>query len=174
MGLATLLAFIPIQAEAVESHSVVNTGALDPTPIIQDYYHIEDSSALGSLSSVVPTVAPLMKEEPKELKTIEEVKEYIIKMSEKYDVSAKLLLAIAKAESGFVINARNFSSTASGLYQYLDGTFLNYCIKIYGLTDTMKQKNNPKIQIECAVKMIRDGGKSHWSESMRSWSHALP
>lgn len=173
MGLATLLVLIPVQAQAVEPLTVVNSSALEPVPIIENINNIE-GSALISPNSVLPTVAPLLKEIPKQLTTTEEIKDYIVLMANRYDVSAKLLLAIAKAESGYVANARNISSSASGLYQYLDGTFLNYCIKYYGLTDTMIDKNNSKIQIECAAKMIRDGGRAHWSESFAGWSHAIP
>lgn len=178
MGVATLLVLIPSQAQAVDTRSVIDSSALEPAPIIENINHIEDESALVSPNSVLPTVAPLMKELPKQLTTTQEIKDYIVLMANRYKVSSKLLLAIAKAESGYIINAKNQGSTASGIFQYINKTFFDYCIIKYGLTSTMKDKNNPKIQIECAALMIRDGGVSHWSESQRAWqyawSHAIP
>ncbi len=66
-------------------------------------------------------------------------------------------------------NAKNTGSSASGAYQFLDGTFKHFCVDEYRL-GTMKQKNDPDIQIECAVRMIAAGLVGHWDESKPVWS----
>ncbi len=87
-----------------------------------------------------------------------------------YNVSPVLAVSIIKAESNFDIDAKNTTSTASGLAQYINGTFSGFCIDRYRLTDTMKEKNNPYVQIECLVLMLSEGGVGHWSESKGAWS----
>ncbi len=76
---------------------------------------------------------------------------------------------IVVAESGWKPDIKNKVSTASGLFQFLDGTFKSYCIEKYGLAESMDQKNDPYIQIDCAVRMIRAGGVGHWDASKHSW-----
>ena len=100
--------------------------------------------------------------------------DYIESRAMYYGVNPKKALAIAKAESNLVINAKNSESTASGIYQFINGSFKYFCIEKYKMTDTMEDKNNPYIQIECATKLLGEGGDKHWSESSSKWSkHAL-
>jgi len=80
---------------------------------------------------------------------------------------------IAKAESNWNPNAKNKSSSASGLFQFIDGTFRAYCINKYRLADSMAQKNNPYIQIDCAVKMLNLGLVGHWDASASVWKKSL-
>lgn len=125
----------------------------------------------SGLFVTAPYVAPLP---PVEVR-IPEPREYLM---EKTGPDFDLFNRIVIAESGWQIDIKNASSSASGLFQFLDGTFKTYCIggtdakgNSYGyfLTDTMKDKNNPYIQIDCAVAMIYDGGLSHWNESKYLW-----
>ena len=82
------------------------------------------------------------------------------------------MLAIAKAESGINANAKNPSSTASGVMQFLDSTFKNYCVKKYGMAD---EKDNPFIQINCAVEMLKEkDGWFHWKSSYAVWGKTYP
>jgi len=104
-----------------------------------------------------------------ELNSTTSIAEYIEARAMVYGYSPKRAVAIAKAESSLNPNAKNSGSTASGLMQYINGTFLGFCINKYKLTDTMEDKNDPHIQIECAVRMLSEGGESHWSESSGSW-----
>lgn len=76
---------------------------------------------------------------------------------------------IINAESGWKIYARNSLSTASGLAQYLDSTFLKYCVGIYKFAESLKDKNDPYIQLKCFNKMVDDGGISHWWPSQIYW-----
>lgn len=91
----------------------------------------------------------------------------------KYDIDPALPLAIAKAESGLVINAKNSHSSASGLFQYINSTFEYFCIKKYGIAQSMADKNNPDFQAHCAVRMLADGGESHWNESRHVWGKSF-
>lgn len=53
----------------------------------------------------------------------EEVKALIISYSEQYGISPEAPLCIAQKESGFNSNSRNRNSSASGVFQYLNGTW---------------------------------------------------
>ena len=33
----------------------------------------------------------------------------------------------------------------------------------------MDEKNDPDVQIKCAVRMLAEGGDSHWDESRKVW-----
>lgn len=91
-----------------------------------------------------------------------------------YNVRPDLPLAIIRAESGFDIDAKNASSTASGIAQYVNGTFKGFCIEKYKLTDSMSHKNDPYVQIECLVRMLSEkGGIRHWDASKSSWSKLI-
>ncbi len=84
-----------------------------------------------------------------------------------------MALAIGDAESGLYPNAKNASSTASGLFQFIDGTFKWLCIDRYGITDTMDDKNDPHVQTECAILAFKDGLEHHWNASKPVWGKAL-
>jgi hypothetical protein len=79
------------------------------------------------------------------------------------DEFAKLpveLQRVAKCESSLNINAKNPHSTASGLFQFLDGT-ANWVYKeLYGKPVT--DKNNPMVQIEMAKWLYQNYGLTHW------------
>lgn len=79
--------------------------------------------------------------------------------------------SIAWAESRFNPNAKNTASTASGVFQFLDGTFNEYCIRRYEYATSTTQKNDPDIQIECALRMLQmPRGEDHWYPSRPYWS----
>lgn len=83
--------------------------------------------------------------------------------------------SIAWAESRFNPNAKNASSTASGVFQFLDGTFKEYCIRRYEFATSTAQKNDPNIQTECALRMLEmPGGDSHWDPSRSMWPLYVP
>lgn len=99
----------------------------------------------------------------------EGIPELIAWYAEKNGASTTTAVAIAKAESNFVPNAKNASSSASGIFQYINGTFKSFCIEKYKLTDTMEDKNDISIQADCATRMLAEGGEHHWSESAHVW-----
>lgn len=66
--------------------------------------------------------------------------------------------AIVKRESGFNPRAENPRSTASGLYQFIDGTF-RYCRTGYGHASYAPVA----VQVACARKVWDNGrGARHW------------
>lgn len=97
------------------------------------------------------------------------IEEKIEQTAIKFSYSSARAIAIAKAESGLKPEARNSHSTASGLYQFIDGTFKAYCINKFQYAESLKQKNDPDIQIQCAVRMLSEGGESHWNASKPVW-----
>lgn len=83
-----------------------------------------------------------------------------------YGVDIDLAKRIAFCESRFNPLARNPSSTASGLFQWLDGSFYYYAKK-YNLPTA--NKDDPNIQIRLSMMVIRDGGLSNWYASRACW-----
>lgn len=81
----------------------------------------------------------------------------------------ELMNRIVIAESGWKPDIKNKKSSASGLFQFIDGTFRSQCIEKYEFAESMADKNDPYIQIDCALAMIKDGGLSHWNASKALW-----
>lgn len=79
-----------------------------------------------------------------------------------------ILVAIAQAESNFLWNAKNPISSAQGVFQWIDSSWLHFC------SDTLEDKLDPILQTECAVKVLKEeGGWRHWSESMFAWKRLV-
>lgn len=73
------------------------------------------------------------------------------------------LVRVALCESGGDFNAQNPISTASGLFQFLDGTAKMVHQEVYGEPLDMNHKNDPIIQIEMAFWLYENHGLSQWS-----------
>lgn len=67
---------------------------------------------------------------------------------------AKIMLAIAKAESNLRANARNSKSTARGVFQIIAGTWYNY--------DCVGDKYDWKDNTKCAIKIMKKSGFGQW------------
>lgn len=92
--------------------------------------------------------------------------ESIIRLyASKSNVGGDLMVSIAKCESGLKIDIKNPKSSASGIFQWLDSSWLRYS-KIYGI---IGDKNNPANQAELTAKVISNGGIGNWSESKICW-----
>lgn len=118
------------------------------------------------LSSLILSLAAISS-----LNSAAQIKDYAISRAIDNGASVQLTLAIIQAESGFNPNAKNKSSTASGLAQWLDGSFKYYCIDRYKLTDSIKEKDNPYVQIECLVRRLSEPeGYKDWTASESIWS----
>lgn len=72
-----------------------------------------------------------------------------------------VMVRIAEAESSFSEKARNPRSTAKGVFQILDGTWMNY-----GCTGNVL---NAKDNIECARKIYEKSGTTPWLDSSDKW-----
>lgn len=108
------------------------------------------------------------------VKTPAQIEDYIIYKAMRENLSVGMVVAIAKSESGFNKDAHNPDSTASGVFQFLDGTFRTYCIDKYDRAESMSQKNDPVIQVNCAVDMLLEkNGYKHWYASFAGWGHHL-
>lgn len=81
------------------------------------------------------------------------VQEIIANAANKYGVPVEALLAIAKIESNFNADAANPNSTASGLFQFTDGTAGDM-----GLTGD--KRNDAEAQAEAAAKMAASNSRS--------------
>lgn len=103
-----------------------------------------------------------------DLRALEKAKlrSMIISKAIKNNIDPDLFLRIAICESGLQKNSQNKNSTASGIFQFLNSTFIKQA-KAYGLRST--DKNNPEIQAELAALMISDGGIHNWSASRSCW-----
>lgn len=78
---------------------------------------------------------------------------------------APIMLQVARAESRLVPSARNPTSSAKGLFQVLDSTWV-----LYGcLGDVLNEDDN----IACARKIYDDSGLFPWNESRYAWSGSL-
>ena len=85
--------------------------------------------------------------------------------AEAFGADAELALRIVRCESGFNPDAQNPTSSASGLFQFINSTWESQSQK-YGVST---EKNDPYGQIEVATRMLADGGKSHWLASAGCW-----
>ncbi len=85
----------------------------------------------------------------------------IFDYAQRYGADPELMVRIARCESGFNPAAQNKTSSASGIYQYINSTWQSQSLK-YGITT---QKNDPYGQIELTARILADGGIHHWDAS---------
>jgi soluble lytic murein transglycosylase-like protein len=96
----------------------------------------------------------------------EEVVELIKSYSSQYGISANLPLAIARCESGYNQFSKNKSSSASGVFQYLIGTWAGTDEGKAGLSVFDADAN-----VRAAIKYIASrGNASPWNSSKSCWS----
>ena len=81
------------------------------------------------------------------------------------DTDISVFVRIARAESNFNPLAKNKSSTATGIYQFINGTFHRYCTgkNVYNFVDN----------IDCFYKVLETDGYpkalNHWNASRSKW-----
>jgi soluble lytic murein transglycosylase-like protein len=83
---------------------------------------------------------------------------------DKWSVDERLMLRIAQAESGLDPGAKNPTSSASGVYQWIASSWKSICQPL-GFEDVFNASEN----IECAAMTIKNGGISHWDASRFAW-----
>lgn len=118
-----------------------------------------------------PLMVPLVIDDPK-TKTVQEI---VWEESKANLVDPRLPYAIMMAESGGRATATNPSSSATGLFQFVNGTWESFCVKKYGLGGTWEDKINPVTNTRCAIYILRDGGfdaaYGHWKSSYQWWKN---
>lgn len=87
----------------------------------------------------------------------------------KHGVDVNLALNIACSESRFEANAKNPHSTASGVFQFLNGTFKGYGVKYWGSLDG-RDVFDARDNIELAMYVLADVGTRDWNASKTSWA----
>lgn len=93
--------------------------------------------------------------------------ERITYFSEKYGVEPSLAIAIARCESGFVATAKNPSSSASGMFQFINSTWASTMNRMGLPTDT--PKTDPVLGTMAGVWLLSVDGVVHWEESRSCW-----
>lgn len=81
-----------------------------------------------------------------------------------HGVDIDTALDVACAESRFDPTVKNPISTASGVYQWLDGSWAYYGTKYWG-TLNGRDKLNADDSIELAMLVLRDRGTTDWNAS---------
>jgi len=80
---------------------------------------------------------------------------------ELYDLAYRII----ECESGWDASAQNKMSTAYGLGQVIDGTFL-WVQKKWRIE---LDRDNPEDQMYIVVRLLEEKGYSHWAESAHCW-----
>ncbi len=105
---------------------------------------------------------------PLESRSVEQIIEDTAKQHGFKDV--ELLKRIAKCESSLNPQAKNTESTATGIYQYLAGTWEEACKKT-GHTDwTLEDRTDVEKATRVAIWHISRGELSRWNESKVCWN----
>jgi hypothetical protein len=98
------------------------------------------------------------------------VRELVEASATSYGVPVNLAVRLAEFESGFNYRAKNPKSTAKGVFQFLDGTWRDYCIG-----DVF----DPIANIDCAMQLLRGREIQHWTadpktrERLIRWGHVI-
>ena len=114
----------------------------------------------------IETPAQVVKSE--EDYTKEDVKQLIIEVATQYGVEPSLALKIAYAESGYNCKAQNKTSSAGGLFQFINSTWLS-TQKRMGRPQTLENKYNCRANAESALFLLSKGELSHWNASKNAW-----
>lgn len=105
-----------------------------------------------------------------ELKVEKNVETSIRLSAALHGVDESLALNIACAESRFDPSAKNGKSTASGVYQFLDGTWKHYGLKYWGSLEG-RSKLVAADNIELAILVLSDVGSTDWNASKHVWKN---
>lgn len=130
-----------------------------------NYYGSEKVEPL--IASKAEAAKESKKEEaPKEAESCQDA---IAKYSKQYEVDENLLMRIAEAESGFNHEVKNSTSTASGCFQWLTGSWNDYGKKLWGKDFYKKNVYNPDNNTELAAWVIKTEGTGPWNASAHNW-----
>lgn len=76
-------------------------------------------------------------------------------------------LAIAECESQFNPEAQSKTSSAGGIFQFVNGTWIGV-MKQMGLPTTTP-KTDPHFNIEAGIYLLEREGDKHWNASKACW-----
>lgn len=111
------------------------------------------------------TLPALAHATPVDQEDIATVRGYIQEYAAEFGVDPNLLDRIARCESGYRSNARNRNSTASGVFQFIRGTWNTTIEGQAGMSPFDARAN-----VRAAARKISEGGLRAWNASKRCWS----
>ena len=97
------------------------------------------------------------------------IEEQIRKIAKERNFDDVLLTNIAFCESSYNPKATNGTSSATGLFQYLKGTW-EEAVKIRGLDWTLEDRTNIEKSTDMIMWHIERGNLSKWDESKNCWN----
>ena len=83
-------------------------------------------------------------------------------------VDPGLAIFLAAIESDLNPRAKSKVSTASGLFQWIKGSWLGICVKTYKIADEHSDVFDPVLNARCAMRTIANGGIRHWLADYRT------
>src|SRR3990167_1171852 len=119
---------------------------------------------LAVVAAISVFTAPLQTS-PLPVTPVNEEREYTVQelidyYSDFYGTDKELTHAIAYCESQYDPIAKNSSSTAEGVFQFIDSTWTKYCTG---------NKLDPNDNTNCGVRLISESQVGHWNESVTCW-----
>ena len=111
--------------------------------------------AVGLLQIAIAQVSQLPLPEKKvSYETQGEIRTMIVELARYHNISTILALELGRIESRFNPLIKNPSSTATGLYQFIDSTWRGYC---------KGDRLNPYDNTKCAMERLQAGELWHWT-----------
>lgn len=120
------------------------------------------SISVQLLKALVSLQAPIVEAQ------VVPIQDYIYEKATEEKVDPELAVNIVRCESSFDRYAKNPSSTASGYFQFLDGTW-DTTMQRMGLPTSTLKTSMPEA-IDAGVFLLRNDGTRHWTESSGCWS----
>jgi soluble lytic murein transglycosylase-like protein len=153
---------IPSKAQSPKNELSIQTSVPKPSELITS--SAGTSNMASTSSAETKTSTPEVRRDNITPYDKEQVKTLIYNYSIYYGVNPDLPIAIAKCESGFNYAAKNRSSTASGVFQFIRGTWAG--------TEEGKQGFSPfdaDANVRAAVRKISKEGTWAWEASAHCW-----
>ncbi len=101
------------------------------------------------------------------LSSTDSIKDFIHARAIVHNYSPIKALAIAECESGFVPTAKSSTSSAQGIFQFINGTWYGVMAQM-GLPTTTP-KTDPLYNIEAAMYLLDRVGDRPWKSSQGCW-----
>lgn len=92
-----------------------------------------------------------------------QIEDWIVHRAMAYDLPVDKVLATAQCESNLIPDAKSKTSSATGIFQFIIGTW-EWTMSDMGLPKDL-DRTNPEINIEAAMFLMKNSGIHHWDES---------